>query len=34
MNNKKGINGATRIKPSDELIAKIQKLYDEGFGRS
>lgn len=32
MNNKKGINGTTWVKPSDELIAKIQKLYDEGFG--
>lgn len=32
MNNKKGINGATWIKPSDELVAKIQKLYDDGFG--
>lgn len=32
MNNKKGINGTSWVKPSDELIAKIQKLYDDGFG--
>ena len=32
MRNKAGINGATWISPSDEIIHKIQKLYDEGFG--
>lgn len=32
MRNKAGINGATWVSPSDEIIHKIQKLYDEGFG--
>lgn len=34
MGNEKGINGVTWKKPSDELIYKIQKLYDSGFGRT
>lgn len=30
--NEKGINGATWVKPSDEIISQIQKMYDDGIG--
>lgn len=30
--NEKGINGATWVKPSDEIILQIQKMYDDGIG--
>lgn len=30
--NEKGINGATWVKPSNEIISQIQKMYDDGVG--